>query len=541
MFKPFVSPSLKRGSICAALALAICPLGATAQTPLEGFATRLANFETANTLPDEALAIQAGTQQTVGSGAGTGSQLYYGAIDFAFSDDLQFGFTTQVIEDALEKPILGTQPPTRFLSYGASAKYRFVNGPRVQVAGQASVEMLHFRTALFGTDVANANNVIGSVQMPVTYTASEQLQFHVTPGVSIFPEALNGIPYYGTVGHLGAGVTWKPSDRFQAFASVATPLSGGNTIDQTRAITKEIVYTAGARYAFTPKVALEGYVTNAVGITPATSILTFYPNGDEPMFGLRVLYTPNSTHKIHRSTYRPTPLADPTRRSLQLQQDGFTVGSASVLEPGTLHVGVSGGDQDNYAVFASLGIDRDFQFDAIIEDYSNDGSLGPTDDPTPNSARWMAGGRIRILDQHNGDPVSLSARVLGGRDTVDLDVGVIYVAAPMSYDVNDRVTLHAEPKFAAFGNTRIAGLGLGANFELFDGLQLMGEVTPVNDGRDPVWAAGARYELSDSGFSIDVSATNGIGRYGLGTMVAQDEPRFAIGLSKKFNGFGGWY
>ena len=537
MIKPLSRPSLRRATLGAVSALALCPLGAMAQeTPLEGYATRLANFETANMMPGGTWTFQGGTHQTIGSGAGTGSQLYYGAIDYAFTDDLQFGFSTQVIEDVLEEPILGIQPGTRFLSYGANLKYRFVNTRRVQIAAQASVEMLGFRTALFGTHISGANNVIGSVQMPITYRAAPGLQLHLTPGVSVFPETLNGIPYYGTVASLGAGATWKPNDRFQAFAHVTAPLTGGNTIDTTRTIIKKLVYTAGARYAFTPKVALEGYVTNGVGVTPATSVLTFYPDGDEPMFGLRVLYTPG---KKLRNTYRPLPLSMATARDIQLQQDGFTVGSASVLEPGALRLGVSGGDQGNYALVAAYGLDRDFQLDAIVEDYSNDGSLTLVDDPTPNSARWMAGGRIRLLDQNNGAPVSMSARVLGGRDTVNLDVGVIYVSTPISYDFSDRATIHVEPKFAAFGNTTIAGLGLGANFEMFDGLQLMAEVTPVSDGRDVVWSAGARYDMPGNGFSVDVSATNAIGRYGHGTMVAQDEPRYSIGLSKQFN-IRGW-
>ncbi len=525
---------LQKAAIAASMAV-VPPLAVLAETPLEAPLTRFANFETGNILPKDTWAIQAGSHQTdLNTGVGTGSQLYYGAADWALGHNLQLGFTTQVIEDPLIKPVLGTSPPTRFLTTGGSLKYRFVDRPNLQVSAQASVESLRFRTSRFGTGVANADNVIGSLHLPVSLRLGQQLQFHLTPGVSVFPETLNGIPFFGTVAHLGVGATWQPNNRLQAFAAVNAPFTGGNTFDATRAIIRVPVYTVGARYAFTPKVTLEGYVTNGVGISPATGILAFYPDGDTPMYGLRVTYTPGARL---RDTYRPTPLAETSARAMQLQRDGFTVGSAGVLDPGYLRFAASGGSHDNYAVAGALGLDRDLQIEGIIEDFSNDGTLAWADDPTPNSARWMAGGRIRVLDQNNGDAFSLSGRVLGGRDIETLDVGVLYVAVPASYSVSDRVTLHAEPKFTAFGSIEIVGLGLGLNVELVDGLQALAEVTPVSGGRDLVWAVGGRYDLPGAGLSVDLSATNAIGRYGMGTMVAQDEPRFALSITKEFGIF----
>jgi len=77
-------------------------------------------------------------------------------------------------------------------------------------------------------------------------------------------------------------------------------------------------------------------------------------------------------------------------------------------------------------------------------------------------------------------------------------------------------------------------MGIGYNFD--NGLELMAEVTPIGrDGNDTTWAAGARYHLGNSGFSVDAQATNAIGRHGIGGMIAQDETRFALTLSKTFD------
>lgn len=518
------------GAAAVALALAALPMGAQAEdSALESGATRLVNFETANMLPAGTWSLQVGSHQTsFDVGGGTGSQLYYTAIDWAATDNLLIGFSTQVQDDALVEPILGMTPPTRFLSVGFSAKYRFYDSDTVDVAAQASVEALSFRTALFGTDVTGATNVVGSLHLPVTWQAGPALQLHFTPGVSFLPDDLNGIPYYGTVATVGAGATWQASERMQVFAALNMPVSGGNTIDTARNITDELVYTAGARYAFTPKVALEGYVTNALGISPATGIVTYYPDGDEMLYGIKLHYTPNARYD---STYRRQPLNPASARDLQLQNDGFILSSAGVVEPGAGRAAFSGGDQDHWSGALAFSPDRDFQLDAIAEDYSIDGSVPAALVPTPGKARWMLGGRIRVLDQSNGDPVSFSLRVLGGRDFEDQDVGALYVAAPITWEASDRLALTVQPAGGAFGNTEVIGLGLGANYEVSDGLQLIGEVTPVSDANGTVWAAGARYTAPSGMFSVDLSATNAIGRNGYGTLIAQDDTRYSLGVS----------
>ena len=69
------------------------------------------------------------------------------------------------------------------------------------------------------------------------------------------------------------------------------------------------------------------------------------------------------------------------------------------------------------------------------------------------------------------------------------------------------------------------------NYQLFDGLELIGEVTPTDGANGTVWAAGARYTSRNGRINIDLSATNSIGRHGYGTLIAQDSTRYALGVS----------
>jgi hypothetical protein len=108
-----------------------------------------------------------------------------------------------------------------------------------------------------------------------------------------------------------------------------------------------------------------------------------------------------------------------------------------------------------------------------------------------------------------------------------------------SYKSSDRFVFTVAPKLGAFGNVDMAGLGLGVNYQVSDNLELIAEATPVGlDGDTATWAAGLRYNIGKSGFSIDASATNAVGRQGIGSMIAQDDTRFTIALSKTFDGRG---
>jgi len=95
--------------------------------------------------------------------------------------------------------------------------------------------------------------------------------------------------------------------------------------------------------------------------------------------------------------------------------------------------------------------------------------------------------------------------------------------------------LQINRKVAAFGSQRKIGVGFGINYAVLPQLQLIAEVTPVSNGEPLVWAAGLRYGLARSGFTMDMQATNAVGRNGLGTMVGQNETKIALGATMRLN------
>ncbi|MDF0602638.1 hypothetical protein P1J78_18015 [Psychromarinibacter sp. C21-152] len=499
------------------------------ETPLELQPHRLGAFDTANTLPEGTLSLYVGQKQTFDARTGTGNQAYFGGGRYAPTDRLTLGFDFWSYVDPVVAPIGGGYPHVKMEPMAVSAEYRLFERGALAGSVLGSLEGYNrLNSSLYGGKATG--QFVGALKAPFTLDMSSRFQFHLTPAVSVFPDSVNGQPFYGTIASLGGGVSYKPSRRLSFYGAVEVPFGpGGNTIDGSGNYVNVPVWTVGGRYNVSPKVALDAFVTNSVGMTPATGILTIFPDGDTPLLGVQLTFTPGASYP---ESYRGRP-AELTARQENLQHDGFTLGSPGVLDPLTFAPLAWYGGGENYGFGTSVGISRDFGADIYYERYSLDPSVDPALRPT-NEPRYMFGPKLRFLDQNNGDPFNLSARLLFGRSSSL--VGVYSLEGMASYDVNDRLTVSANPRLAGFGNVDLFALGGGVNYELFDGLEVIAEASAVfGDSDQATWAAGLRYNAPNSGISVDVSATNAIGRYGIGTLVAQDDPRFSIGVSKSFS------
>ncbi|MEL6223266.1 MAG: hypothetical protein AAFR31_11565 [Cyanobacteria bacterium J06627_8] len=494
-------------------------LGDTAASPLERPPTRLFNLETANHLQAGALQLSAGVHQTPPDDyPATGNQIYHGELIWGIRDDLQLAITGQVFDDPPGEAIDGEFPNVRLISLATSAKYRILEEENFALGVLGSIELLSLSSSLFDTDDSD-ERVVGALQFPFTYNASPDVQLHLTPGFSFLPGSFSDADFYGTTFNLGTGLSWRPSDRWMLFSTLTIPIGpGDNSIDSDDGSTdRRLVWSVGTRYNVTPKVGLDLFATNGFGVTPATSGLTFIPDGDDALIGVRLHYTPDA-RSTYRQSFRQTPDVPLSERDRQLLVDGFTLTTANTLQPGSVALSGGVGSNGNYNVGVAYSPDRDFQIEAFLEEFGSEDEVG-TDVSAGDDLKYLLGARVRLLDQVQGDPVSLAARLLGGRDTdSDNQVGTLFIDVPLTYQVNSRTALTFNPRLSAFADEFQFGVGFGVNYEVIRGLQLIGEVTPLVNGEPTVWAAGTRYRIPETSVSLDVYATNAIGRNGLGTL-----------------------
>lgn len=240
-----------------------------------------------------------------------------------------------------------------------------------------------------------------------------------------------------------------------------------------------------------PAVGLDLYATNAFGITPATRLLSFFPDGDQVAVGANLKYTPDLGQN-YAASFRQGPLVPRSARDTQLLLNGLTLTSADTLEPGMLHLRGGFGIGNGFTI--AYGLTNDVQIELIGEEFREDLRFIDELSPEGRQQGFQIGpaAKIRFLDQVQGDPFSLSLKV-SGLANFDTQVGILATELPVLYQANPRVALLFNPKVALVSSSFLVGLGLGVNYELYQGLQLIGEVTPLVTGEPVVWSAGLRY------------------------------------------------
>lgn len=525
-------PRFAIGAAFSMVAGAVLAQESAPRSPLEQHPDRFINFATANMLPKGALKLWVGSHQTPPGRAtvGTANQFYYGGGAYALSDRFQIGFGHSEYHDPPIDPINGsTTEQIRFHTTSLEAKFGLLERGAWKVSAEGSVEQFIFRSPIFGVPVkAGTSDIAASLHLPVSYAVSEALELHMTPGISRLPDTIGGNPFFGTVASLGAGFSYKPSRRWGGYGAVTMPLSGGNTISSTRSIEKKPVVTFGARFNLSPKGALDLFVTNGAGVSTATRIMAMYPDGDHLMIGATMTYTPGRGPG-YRPNYRGLAAEPLDMRQRHLQRDGITLSSADTLTPGIFVGHASGGNHGAYAAELQFSPDYDGQIDVSYEKFANDGSV-PAGVVPSFATNYMIGLKLRFMDQNNGSPFSLAMQAKLGRESSQKS-GTFFIAMPMMYKSSPRFALMVNPKAALWGSHEYYGFGLGANYEIAPGLEVIGEVTPVSAGQRAVWATGLRYYPKNSAASIELAATNAIGSEALGTMIGQSDVKVSLGVS----------
>lgn len=501
-------------------------------SPLQQPPTKLHNLETANQLKKGEVQIEAGFLQVLpldDSVSGTGLQTYQADIDWGVTDDLQLGFTGDIFDDYIKCPVAQDCGDFTNTTYGVKLKYRLINQNRLAV-GIASTAQLMNTSASAGT-FSNTTNTrlnivspVGSLQFPVTYKASPNLQLHLTPGVAFFPEKIKGADFFGTFFNIGTGFSWQPTARLNLFANIQAPLGpGGNTFSaKDRSFYRKLLWTVGVDYAFNPRIATEVYATNSFGTTPTTGLLAFIPDGDDFLLGIRFKHVIDFGQR-YAANFEHRPPAPLSYRNQTLLFDGLTLASPYTIQSGTFQARGGLGTNRSASFALAYGFSNDSQIELIVDQFGGSDRLSGVE---ISGTGVKIGGAIKLkfLDQVRGDLLSLGFKLAGISEAAfqgNALNGTVYAELPIAYQLSPQTSISINPKGAFFGKVARAGIGIGINQALGDQWQLIGEYTPVfSDGKTDVWSTGVRF-LPSSRLGIDIFAGNAIGQTGLGTVTAE--------------------
>ena len=252
---------------------------------------------TAETLPMEQWRIAFGTISTFKSNTGTGNQNDSVNLDIGFNDNLLLSLFVSQADDPLNAPLNGfrTQPGNFWQSYGAAARWQVMNQNDWKLAISGSLEGWDVGSGGDDSftdqgDDASPNifndsgsrvftrNIVGSLSLPMSWEASDHLQFSFNPGVSFLPatqgEGQGGAgKFYGTNPYVSGGVLFQPFPELGLTASLAQPIGRGtNSFDADLEFSRVPIYSASINWDLNPRISLQGLITNGFGATPATGL-----------------------------------------------------------------------------------------------------------------------------------------------------------------------------------------------------------------------------------------------------------------------------
>ena len=452
--------------------------------------------------------LSIGTRQPSDQGNGTGTQVYDGTVSARGYWPFQLGFSGSVFDDPIGRSFQGI---TENFTLGAAAlnmKYSLIETPRYAVSIEGSVS--YFR---YGFDGREKEDVFGAtLSMPATYRISEDVFLNAEVGYSHLPDEVQGLPALGARGFAAIGAGWQPTDRLTLWGSaklLARKIDDGIEGDENT------ILTLGARYALTPQMAASAFVTSGYSDTPLFDDVTAFNSTDNVVFGAALTLVP-SGKRFNIPRYGTDVAA--VDKTLTFG-DGVILSGPETIGSNEARFSASYGSSENARIEAFVSPDPDFQVEFTFEDYALADTTGFRTE-AEEDVRYSVGARYQALSEAEGDPVTLGARVMFGRDFEVPTVGVFVGELSVRKDLGDRADFVFNPKLAAFGEDTLYGAGLGLNYDLTDKLKLMSEVTLRDDGSDGIYAIGLRRSFPESISAIDIYATNAAGRSGIGSLLA---------------------
>ncbi len=512
--------------------------------PVAVMAQEARQFET---LPDRFVGMMNGTVQPnntfrayinsaqtspASSGGQTGRQFYNGGFSYRGDSGLQFGAGLAVFDDVPAEAINGSNKSVTYVAPSIDLKYQYYASERLSAAVQFGAEAVFYsRGSSVLTLVSDPPDIedrffAATLSLPVTYQLNDQLWVTGEVGYSHFADVLAGDTGFGGRAFASAGVAYQPTERLFAYASVKSLLRQiDDGIDAPAQGAADLIYTVGAQYAMTPQSVLNLYVTNAFSSSTSGDDLLFYPDKDQPLFGVLLSYIPSGRGvQDNAVTFRPAQRSDNGRSRFA---DGFTIKSPHTLAADRLHARLAYGSAGQSAVSLQWVTDPDFQFELSFEDYGMTAGSNFRSEDVEN-LRYFVGGHWQAMDEAYGQPFNLGLYANAGRNMSDPSIGVLFGGATASKSF-DWGALAVNGRGGIYAAEKVAGVGVSASYDINESLTAIGEVTYVMDD-DPVWAIGMRHDPEPLPFAFSVYATNAIGMNGIGSLVSNDTPQFGVML-----------
>lgn len=416
-----------------------------------------------------------------------------------------------------------------------------------------------------------------SAELPFTFALNEDWQITLSPKVAFFDED-NALYFFrpplpdpgefGTTLGIAGAASYRLNSRLSVWGDAFLPVTGNNTIDVDSGLPdRAIVFNTGIRYLVNPRLSTDLFLSNALGNTGPLSLLA---SEDTFAFGVGLTYIPPIT-----SANRDYPASFEERVEPQpFLPAGFGFFDGGTVSNGQLVTTVQGGSQGILTAI-QYGLLDDFELGVFLDYIS-----GTTDE-----SEFGVSGKIRLLHQPDGDPLTLSGLVTfarsnnvlinlinddadefdergfekggfaftneGGEDEGELLI--VSLSAPMHYQFNNGIAVWLTPTlgFIQRVGLEVAGITFGGSYPVSPDLDVIAEAgfelsgqgnTLVNDDRESniPWTLGVRWDaasllginptVGNPGPQVEAYITNRVGSSPFHSLRVRGDNEIAVGV-----------
>ncbi len=453
------------------------------------------------------------------SATGTGNQNYAVSLDVGLSESFQLSAYYSQADDPLNAPLDGfsVAPANFWESYAAAARWRLFKNKHLSIAANGSLEIWNVGSggddsfASKGDDATPnifnssgqrvfTSNLVGSLTLPLSWQATDQLLLSFVPGVSWLP-AKQGAgqggsgSFYGTTPYLAAGLLWQANQHLGLTATFAQPIgSGSNSFNTNLDFSRVPIYSAGLNWDLNPRIGLRGQLTNGFGTTPATALLAL-PSDNRLGYSASFVFTPDGPD---------TPQQPLTKRQRSLAKGGLTVNSALVPPDDSSELWANADESGNVNGFVGYSLSNIFQLQVI-------GGLSNNLPQTTPQARLFAndgarnlriGGKAVFFSPLRGAPFWGGGRITVGRnfDLVNTTgQGYLFAETMATWEATPRLAISLNPKVALVGTGNLWGVGVSSSVQLAPRWELVPEGNVVvNNLAQSNGTLGLRWHATDN-------------------------------------------
>jgi hypothetical protein len=484
-----------------------------------------------------------------GEAGGTGNQNYFGQIDLSLSERwMVSGFYTEA-DDPLYAtiPSREPQPGNLWTSAGGAVRWQALKQDTFRIAIEGSLELWRVSSGgcngdgcnttsanIFNTslDPVTTSNLAGSITVSAGWKPNPKLEISLIPGVSFLPSSQgnsNGRgDFYGTNFFIGSAIAYTPTPQVTAYGSALVPLGpGNNSFDSELVYSKAPIFTAGLRYSLNPRIALDGYITNGFGASPATAILAL-PSDDRWLVGGRLTYTPS------RNDGPPIPVTSEQKRR---NFGGLSVANANLIEAGEFRFLAAVDSKASWQTRVDFGFSQLFSFDlaaASVNANANPTSSLALQFLEPGATMLRGGGTALFLSQPRGDAISSALRLSYGRVLGESSrPGYLFAESINSIQLNPNLSLNINPKLASSGSGTPLGLGVGFNWQLKPWLSLIPEGNLATSGGQSNWTLALRACPRET-ICLDLYGSSALSFMDMGQLLTSGTPAVGVNVGVRF-------